>query len=342
MAMSESSTITIKEVAERAGVAVSTVSRVLNGLDRVSDETREKVRLAASELGYVRNTLAASMKTGYSRLIVVIVPDVGNEYYPAVIRGVENVAVNNSYYTVVFSSKDSPEAELEFFNGELGHIVDGAIVVPSSSDLSLYEGLNKPIVFVDRFLYGNKLPGVVTDNYKGSYALTNQLVIAGHSKIAIISGGMEFNNGRERYDGFVDALKGYGIPLREEYTCLGSWYQELGYTGLMRMLRSGDPPTAVFVGNNLICAGCLQAIRETGVQVGRDLSLVSFDDNLVAELVHPAITVARQDPTEMGRVAALKLLDIINGVQASKYPQISIVPTTIIRRESVAPPGASE
>lgn len=338
MSLSDNHTVTIKEVSERAGVAVSTVSRVLNGLDRVSDETREKVKLAASELGYVRNTIAASMKTGRTRLVVVIVPDVGNEYYTAVIHGVESVLTENSCYTVVFSSNDSPDIEREFFNGELGHIVDGAVIVPSCNDLSFYESLKKPLVFVDRYLYGDKLTGVVTDNYKSSYSLTNQLIIAGHSKIAFISGGCEFNIGSERFAGYSDAMKSYGLPIRDDYVCLGSWYQEHGYNSLRRMLESGDPPTAVYAGNNLIGAGCLQAMREAGVRVAKDISFVCFDDSAVASLIEPSVTVVRQFPTEMGKVATLKLLSLINEDEEFKYPQISVVPAKLIRRKSVAPP----
>ena len=136
--------VTIKEVAKHAGVAISTVSRVLNHLDRVSEETRERVRRAAQELGYVKNNLAASMKTGSTKLIVVVVPDMVNEFYTAVVQGVEEVAVSQGYYPLVFATGDSREKERELFEGKFGRIIDGAVVIPAHTDMDFFKGLNKP------------------------------------------------------------------------------------------------------------------------------------------------------------------------------------------------------
>lgn len=330
--------VTIKDVSERAGVAISTVSRVLNGLDRVSDETRERVRQAADELGYVRNSLAASVKTGLSRLIVVIVPDIINEYYTSVIQGVEEVAVSNGYYPVVFSSKDSHNKENELFSGELGHILDGAIIIPAINDLSYYKGLDKPVVVVDRYVSGSEMPAVVIDNHRGGYLATQELIQAGHRDIAVISGAEEFNIGIDRLAGYTDALRDHGLPPRREYIRTGSWYQDFGYDCTMALLALDRPPTAIFAANNLLCIGCLQALRRRGLAVGRDISLVGLDDSAVAELAEPGITVVKRATTEMGRLGMEKLIDLIEQRKEPRHPRKIVLDVGLVRRRSVAPP----
>lgn len=333
--MKEKHIITIKDVSDRAGVAISTVSRVLNGLDRVSDETRDKVKKAAEELGYVKNSLAASMKTGKSHMIIVIVPDIINEYYTAVIQGVEEVASAQDYYTMVFATSDSHMKEQELFSGETGRVIDGAIIVPAYDNLEYYKSIPKPMVIVDRYVSGSDMDAVIIDNYKGSYLLTEELIRAGHTNIAIISGAMEFNIGVERVQGFRDALTHNGIPMRKENEMIDHWYQNHGYHSTRKLLEREDSPTAIFAANNLLCIGCIKAIREKGLKIGTDISLVGFDDSAVAQLLEPDITVIKRATTEMGRIGMQKLLDIINNTSKPKYPKKVIMDVELIKRHSV-------
>lgn len=134
---------TIKDVAEKAGVAISTVSRVLNNLDRVSDETRDKVKKAAKDIGFVKNDIAASMKTGQTKLIAVVVPDIINEYYTSVIHGIEEEAAKRGYFTLVFATNDSIKKEEELFKGKFVRIIDGAILIPAHEDMTYFKKLKK-------------------------------------------------------------------------------------------------------------------------------------------------------------------------------------------------------
>lgn len=327
--------ITIKDVSERAGVAISTVSKVLNDGKRVSDETRERVRVAAEELGYVRNRLAASMKTGSSKLVVVVVPDIINEYYTAVVRGVEDVSIANGYFTLLFSTDDSHHKEQELFSGEFGRIIDGAIIIPAYDNLSYYRNLDKPVVIIDRDVASSNMHSVVIDNFKGGYLLAEELLRAGHRNIGYVTGSMEFNVGQDRLNGFREALKTYGVPENPENVFIDSWYAKYGYESTRAMLGRADPPTAIVAANNLLCIGCVQAIHDMNLSVGRDISLVGFDDSAVAELVDGGITVIRRATVEMGRIGMEKLRDIVEG-RSAQYPRKTVLGVELVRRRSVA------
>ena len=327
--------VTIKDVAERAGVAISTVSRVLNGLDRVSPETRTKVEKAIEDLGFVRNNIAASMKSGHSKLIAVVVPDIINEYYSAVIRGVEEVASEAGYITTIFSSRESHSREQDFFSGEFGNIIDGAIIIPAYDDLEYYRMVSKPVIIIDRYISGSDMDAVVIDNYEGSYLLTKELLNAGHRKIAIISGELEFNIGRDRLRGYLDAIREAGIPEEKKYIRIDSWYKEHGYKSTIELLDLDDAPTAIVAANNLITIGSISALRERKIEIGKDFSLVGFDDSKVTELIERGITVISRPKEEMGRIGMIKLMDLINGNKNSEYSKKVILGVDLVRRGSV-------
>lgn len=327
--------VTIKEVAERAGVAISTVSRVLNDLDRVSCETRDKVQKAAEELGFVKNSLAASLKTGNTRMIVVIVPDIINDYYTSVIQGVEEIASTRGYYTLIFATNELPQKEKDMFKGNFGKIIDGAVLIPAQTDMSFYKRVKKPIVIVDRCVEESNLPAIVVDNCKGAYLATEELLIAGHKDIAIIIGPEEFNIGRERLQGFYGALRDYGVKPQSRYTMRSTWYQSSGYEQTVKLMKMEEPPTAIFATNNLLCLGCIEALTDLNIKIGKDISLIGFDDTLLAKEIEPGISVIKRATTEMGRLAAEKLFDILeNHVQDQASNKITM-DVSLIRRGSI-------
>ena len=335
MASMERKNVTIKDVAAAAGVAVSTVSRVLNNLDRVSDETREKVKRVADEMGFVRNTLAASVKTGRSNMIMVIVPDIINEYYTAVIQGVEEVAVKQGYFTLVFASNEMIKKEHEFFNGKFGKIVDGVIMIPAHEDLTFIKQYAKPIVIVDRYVSGSNTEAVIIDNLAGARELTEELVSNGHKDIAILIGSEMFNIGKDRMHGYEQVMQEHGLPVRPEYIKRCTWYAETGYESTKELLALPNPPTAIFFSINLLCIGCMEAIAESGLRIGEDISLVGFDDSLMARYMGNGVTVVQRATVEMGRLAAQKLIDRMNGEACSEDERKVVLPVNLVRRNSV-------
>ena len=327
--------VTIKEVAKRAGVAISTVSRVINDLDRVSPETRERVKKAADELGFIKNSLAASMKTGYTKMIVVIVPDIVNDFYTSVIQGVEEIVAKRDYFTLVFANDDLPDKEHGFFDGEYGMIIDGAIMIPALDDPTFIRSIKKPVVLVDRYVTDCNVDSVVVDNYKGIYLLTQELIHYGHKDIGIIIGPDAFNIGKERINGFYSALRESNIPLNERYIVHSTWYQEEAYKHTIALLSDSQPPTALVASNNLICTGAIRAIEDMGLTLGKDISLVGFDDTLLAQYIKPGITVVRRATAEMGRIGAELLLGKLEGTRSSKSVEKIVLDVELVRRNSI-------
>jgi len=327
-------TITIKDVAQHAGVAISTVSRVLNGLDRVSEKTRVKVSKSAEELGYVRNSLAASMKTGASQLIAVIVPDLVNEYFAAVIQGVEKAAISRGYFTIVFSSNDQKNKERELFEGALGRIIDGAIIIPSHVDMDYYKNLNMPVIIVDRYIPFSEMEAVVVNNFKGAYLLTEALIEAGHKDIAILIGPQTFNVGQERLAGFEKAMEKHGISVQKQYVQPSTWYAESGYDNTKKLLSMNKPPTAIFATNNLLCVGAMRAIAQRGLKISMDISLVGFDDSVLAEFSYPGITVVKRATVDMGRIGFEMLIERLDKTDINGHRFVTL-DVEIIHRGSI-------
>ncbi|MFJ5717863.1 LacI family DNA-binding transcriptional regulator [Neobacillus sp. NPDC093127] len=304
-----SADFSIKDIAKASGVSVSTVSRVLNGKDRVSENTRKQVLKVIEELNYVPSNVAVSMVKKETKMIAVIVPDIINPFYTAVIKGTEEYARSQGYFTLVFSTNDNKEEEEEFFKGFLSKIVDGIIIVPASTDIDFYANFKKPIVLVDRYIEGSKYDGVVIDNFDGAYQATKHFIEKGHKDIAIISGPTEFNIGKDRFWGYERALKENHLNMNPNYIKKGDWFEDNGYHSTLQLLDLENPPTAIFASNNLTCVGCIKALNDRKVEVGKEISLIGFDDNELANFVSPKITIIRRPTSEMGSTATRLLLE---------------------------------
>ena len=332
--MTEKKNMTIKDIAQRANVAISTVSRVLNNLDRVSDETRAKVNRAIQELGYVPNSLAASMVTGHTKVILLIVPDFVNSFYGAVIQGAEKYLRSYNYLTMVASTEDKKSTELSRILQTISYAVDGAIIVPPEGSAQDLTAFHKPIVLVDRSIPDSHCSTVTVDNFGGIYQLTKELLEAGHRNIGIIAGSTQLNIGRDRLDGYLQALQDYQAPVQKEYIMQGELYEEDGYRLMHALLQLDRPPSAVVACNNLTCIGCVHAIQNAGLMIGQDISLVGFDDHQLASVLNPGITVIDRPTIEMGEKAATLLLEQFSDPTARKD---IVMDVNLIRRGSIIP-----
>lgn len=327
--------VTIKDVAHHAGVAVSTVSRVINNLDRVSPETRERVLAAIEELGYIRNDIAASIKTGTTKFIVTVVPDIINEFYTAVIRGVEEIARPKGYYTLVYAVNEYHSDGTDVFDERFSRMVDGMILVPPINGVNVCRNFNKPVVLIDRIAADTDGYSVTIDNYRGSQLLMEELIQNHHEKIAFIYGVGDFNVASDRLQAYRDTLSENKLPIREEYICRGDWYHQDGYRFAAQLMALDDPPTAIFAANNQIGHGCAAYLLEHGYKIGTDISLVAFDDSILAPYLGPGITSIDRPTFEMGRIGAEILLALLNG-QEQDLPQKTIkLDVQLIRRNSV-------
>jgi len=325
---------TIKDVAKTLGVSVSTVSRVMNGLDRVSPAMRKKVLDTARRLNYVPSLAAVSVVKKQTKLIAALLPDLTTPLYASILEAVEETARTRGYHTLSVLSYGSHEEEMRFLSGMVGRSVDGLVIVPASPDLDDYSASLKPVVFIDRLGNGDGYDSVAVDNFRGAYLAAEHIISRGHSKIAIIASEREFSSGHDRILGFEQALRNKNIRIIPQYVCVGGGTEKDGYAGTFRLMNLNAPPTAIFAASETLCRAAVAAIYDLRLRLGKDVSLVGFGDSDLARTYTPAITVISRATGDMGKVGANMLIEKLTSPSSPMGRQVSL-PVRLIIRESV-------
>lgn len=334
------STVTITDVAKHVGVSVATISRYLSGF---TVRNEEKIRQAISDLNYRPSAAARNLKSGRTGIIAIVVPDITNPFFASIVEGAEG-SISGDRMILLVNSGNSREREEKALSQLFGR-VDGVIMAPLTEDEqgpSFFSQFGLPIVFVDRVTKdGEKFSSVLTDNSKGAEIATDYLIKQGHSKIAMISGPLTTTPGKKRADGYKTALKQSGIPARAQYFVESDFSQSGGYNAMCALIDGEEPPTAVFVANNLMTMGALHALRVRGVSVPSQLSIIGFDDLEYAELIVPPLTVIARDARLQGSQAMdLMIKHLNNG--AGTQPEHSMVDIHLVERGSCAIPRESQ
>jgi LacI family transcriptional regulator len=328
---------TIRDVAKQAGVAPITVSRVINNSGYVSASTRSRVEAAIAELGYVPNRLARSLRLKRTNALALVVTDITNPFWTTVVRGVEDAA-NQAGFTVILCNTDESSAKQDdYLQVLLQKRVDGILFVPAASaaePVDLVQRQGVPIVVLDRQVPGAQVDVVRGDSEGGAYQLTRHLLDLGHRCISILSGPETVSTSVERVTGYCRALREAGLDEDAERVQYGLFTQQSGYRSAQEALERAPRPTALFAGNNFIAIGALRALRNAGLRVPEDISLVSFDDLTPDLLIEPFLTVADQPAYEMGRQATQLLVDRLSEPSANGYQEIVLPAEIIVRRSS--------
>lgn len=330
---------TIQDVAKLAGVAPITVSRVINNSGYASEETRARVEAAIAALGYIPNTLARGLRSKRTHTLALVMTDITNPFFTLIARGVEDRA-SHSGYTVIFCNTDESEAKEEkYINILLQKQVDGVLLVPACSNSTSVKYLQSndiPVVLIDRKIPDTQTDLVRADSEGGAYHLTRHLIKLGHRRIAIITGPREVSTSSDRVSGYHRAmlLAGFG---KFESVYYGSFTQASGYELARQAIALTSPPTAIFGANNFISIGILKALRDAGLSVPEDVTVVGFDDLPDSMVVDPILTVASQPAYEMGSQATELLLKRLSDELTETYQEL-ILPTEMIMRRSSAPP----
>lgn len=327
--------VTITDVASRVGVSVATISRFLSG-ENVREE--KKIRSVIQELNYRPNIAARNLKLGRSATVAIIVPDISNPFFAAIVRGAEK-ASGDSLMAAIVNTDSNSEREINALAHLYGR-VDGAILVPTkeSDHKSGLSHFGRPIVFVDRYLRNeNKYDTVLADNARGAQLAVEYFASEGHSKIAIIAGPLDSTPGRQREEGFRKALENSKIIGNPNYVVVSDFTQSGGFQAMNQLLDLAEPPTAVFSSNNLMTYGALDALRSRGIVVPSDISLIGFDDFALSTLISPAITVINRDAEAQGAEAMRALMWRLENID-SKVSKHSVIPVNLIKRESVTIP----
>jgi LacI family transcriptional regulator len=324
---------TMRDVARHAGVSLKTVSRVVNGEVGVRADTTEKVNAAISALGFRRNDIARALRGGKrTRSLGLVVKDVANPFYSQIARGVEEIARTNDLLVISGCSDEDPARERHLIRSLCERRVDGLLVVPSGNDhryLIPEINMGTPAVFIDRPPEDALEADVVLiDNVGGARAAVAHLIERGHHRIACLVDLPGIFTARERRRGYDEALREHGLPVDESLVCVGQHDVAGAESAMAEMLALGDPPTAVFTGNNRLTVGALRAIQAAGTGT----ALVGFDDLELADMLATPVTVVAHYPAEMGRRAAGLLCRRMSGEVLP--PQRVVLPTHLIVRGS--------
>lgn len=306
---------TISDVAELAKVSKATVSRVINNVDFVEPDTKERVLHAVTQLGYRPNNAARSLTTKRTRTIGMIISDASNLFFGDMLRGVEDVLQPRNYGLLVCNTDEVLERESHYFDLLLRHQVEGIIAAATSR---LWDVLGKaelqhtPVVYVDRVAEGLEGPYVGVNNTAGAYLGVSHLIARGHRRIAIVAGFQRLSTMRERLAGCRQALDEHKLSVPEEWIITCPLSIEAGREATRSLLAGPDRPGAIFLNNNLLSLGALLAIKELGLQCPEDVALVGFDDHPWAAVADPPLTVVRQPARALGRVAAETLCSLLD------------------------------
>lgn len=298
---------TIKEVSRRAKVSPSTVSRVLNETVPVADDTKQRVLDAVRELNYEPNVFARSLVTNRSGGIGVVLNEISSPFFSGIIKGIEEVVEANGMHLVVSSGHADALCEREAATFLRQHRTDALILHPESmSDDDILKWLDNdiPLVIIGRFVAELTDRCVYLDNEMGGFLATQHLLESGHERIAHISGPLAMKDSRDRLHGYRRALEAAGLAFDEKLVVEANFVEEGGSRATSRLLNRGTEFTAIFAGNDQMAAGALQTLRDAGLKVPNDISLVGYDDVLFARYLFPTLTTVRQPLVEMGRAAA--------------------------------------
>jgi len=329
---------TIKDVAKRAGVAISTVSAVLNRSAPVSEDTIARVEAAVAEIGYTPHGAAQSLRSGRSRLIGLVVPNVANPHFAAVAREVENVCLNAGYTTVVYSTGQDAERESQVLTMMRVQRVAGLIVIPTRSDkahgAALVNQIHVPTVLLDMYVEGLPYDVIKTDNVEAGRLATEHLLALGHRRIGIIVGIPGLATSDDRHAGYRKAFADRGLTPDPALALPGDFDQTVAHNAALELLKGKNRPTAIVTISNMMTVGLLFAIRELGLKVPGDISLVGIDDLEFADLLDPKPTVITTPILAMARLSIIKLLSQLDGRERSTGTWDVHTPKLVVRQSA--------
>ncbi len=331
---------TLKSIAEKLGVSVTTVSRVINGKSsryRISKETEELILNAAKELSYSPNQLARGLRLKRTNTIGYIIPDISNPFFASIAKSVEKSARKFGYSILLCDSEEDTDIERSTLQLMLNRKVDGLIISPVGqevSHLNYFIQKNIPIVLLDRYFPDINIPFVTSDNYQGAFDAVNFLIENGHTRIACIQGLRNTSPNNDRVRGYIDAHIKNHLQVDESLIVGDNFGEENGYIETKLLLKSGNLPTAIFSISNLISLGAVRAISEEGLKIPDDISMISFDDQPYSRFLSTPMTTVAQQNTQIGQIATKLLIDLIESNRTFE-PKGIFLPTQMVIRESV-------
>jgi len=328
-------TPTIKEIAKRARVSIATVSRVLNNNERVSKKTRKNVLRISEELNYKPNILARNFVKKKSNVIGLILPEISDEFFTEIIKGVDEVTYRHGYYTMVASSHKYRTLNDSIHTFMRDGIVGGMILLVSSLNKNMREILDQskiPVVMISGHNETGKYDAVSIDNYQGAFDITEFLIVKKKFKsIAHISGPGDNDDALLRKRGFIDACRKHNIPVKKSWIVNGDFTKNSGESAFNDILKEKIRPRAIFAANDMMALGCYDAAAKAGLRIPEDIGIAGFDDIFVSKYLSPGLTTVRVQIEEVGKTAAEILVNKIQGRNNPAHPVIKISTRLVVR-----------
>jgi LacI family transcriptional regulator len=344
--MKKQTHITLADIAGRLGVSRVTVSKALRGHPDISDGMTKKVRRVASELGYSPNRMARNLSARRSHLLGLVVPKIAHFFFGSVIESVYAKALEHKYETILMVSHESEEQEMQHLQTLVSMRVDGIIISVSArlKDTRVFDWVKTmgiPLLFMDRLPdpQPKGSTAVIVDDYGGTMKAIEHVIGIGHTTIACIGGDGNINIGRNRLQGYRDALSHHGIPIREEWVIPGGYGTDVGYHGFMRLLEMGTMPRCIFTVTYPIALGVYAAAKARNIRIPQDVDLICFGDSDIGSLLTPALSCVNQPTQRLGEESVRLMMEMIEHPE-SVAPGNRIIPTDLILRETCVAPGS--
>ncbi len=331
---------TIKEVAERAGVSVATVSRVVNHSGYVSNDLRERVETMMQMLDYKPSALARSLRRQETHTIGLLIPQLNQPFFSTLISAMEKTLFARDYRALICSSDEDAAKESAYIDILLRQRVDGVILVPTGHSTESIKRLLRahiPTVMIDRDMPDLVVNRVLSDNYAGAYLGAQHLLALGHRQIALIGGPRHSQVLQDRVNGVQQAFRDFGTKFTPDLLILGTSPEfEVGYESALKLMQRPQPPTAIFALTDVIAVGVLHAAAELNLKLPEALSVMGFDDIPLANYVIPALTTIAQPIYGMGQTAVEILMRRL--IDADRPPETIRLEDRLVIRKSTAPP----
>jgi DNA-binding LacI/PurR family transcriptional regulator len=331
---------TIKEIAKLAGVSIGTVSNVLNDLPSVKEGTRKRVESAISELGYQPSLLGRALRKDKTNMIVMIVPDITNPFFPGAVRGAEDIAFRHGFRLVLCNSDNDFRKEAIYLHEMRTYRPSGLIIVPSdlnkgTDEAKEYLRTGAGVVYMDRIPRKWRGDTVTSAHEEGAYAATRHLIDLGHKQIASISGPLTSTSAQARLSGFRRAMDEAGLSVAPAFVKESEFNKADGHAKAAELLKLRKRPTAIFAANDLIALGALAAAREAGLHCPSDLSIIGFDNLDDSDATVPTLSTVDQFVYKLGATAAQIVVDRARG-ESSPPKHVSFTPELRVKESTAA------
>lgn len=330
--------VILKDIAEKTGFSINTVSRALRGDKKLSEETRSMVCDTAERMGYVRNSAAALMRKGSSNEIGVISGDSSNPFFAEVVRGVEETAKQNGYRILLLNTDESPVREADYTKMFVSMKVAGILIVPVFHDMDcqkIYRNLSIPYYFIGRRVEGIEGHSILHSDFSSQYNVTQSLINKGHKRILYIAGPGNISNTIDRLEGYLKALDDNGIPRDTELVINTNGHIEDGYASVNWALNRSLKFTAVACFNDLVAMGAMKSLAENNYKIPNDIEVFGFDNLFMSQFMHPSLSTVDVPKFALGKTAVETLMRHIRDKELP-YENVNLETRLVYRKSASA------